>query len=77
MCGILALMHYFQALNKNRQKNQTKIRKTRISKTIHFHSPSTVFENQEKVSFNITSGVSYVYDSGGQKLVKNAKIGTF
>ena len=32
-----------------------------------------MFENQEKVSFNITSGVSYVYDSGGQKLIKKCQ----
>ena len=31
----------------------------------------------EKVSFNITSEASYVYISSGQKLIKNAKNGSF
>ena len=34
---------------------------------------NTVFENQEKVSFNIASEASYVYILSGQKLMKNAK----
>ena len=34
---------------------------------------SKVFENHQKVSFNIASEVSYVYILNGQKLIKNAK----
>ena len=37
----------------------------------------TVFENIEKVSFNIASEASYVYILSGQKLIKNAKNGPF
>ena len=33
----------------------------------------TVFENPQKVSFNIASKASYVYIMSGQKLIKNAK----
>ena len=33
----------------------------------------TVFENPQKVSFNIASEASYVYILRGQKLIKNAK----
>ena len=32
-----------------------------------------MFENQEKVSFNIASEASYVYILSGQKFIKNAK----
>ena len=33
----------------------------------------TMFENEEKVSFNIVSEARYVYTLSGQKLIKNAK----
>ena len=37
----------------------------------------TVFENHRKVSFNIASEASYVYNLSGKKLIKNAKNGPF
>ena len=40
-------------------------------------SSHTVFENRQKVAFNIASEASYVYISSGQKFIKNAKNGTF
>ena len=33
----------------------------------------TVFENRQKVKFNIASEASYVYIFSGQKFIKNAK----
>ena len=36
-----------------------------------------VVENHKKVSFNIASEASYVYILSGQKLIKNAKNGSF
>ena len=36
-----------------------------------------MFENLEKVSFNIASVASYVYILSGQKFIKNAKNGKF
>ena len=40
-------------------------------------SLNTVFENHKKVSFNITSVTSYVYNLSGEKLIKNSKNGLF
>ena len=37
----------------------------------------TVFENHNKVSFNIASEASYVYILSGQKLIKNTQNGPF
>ena len=34
-----------------------------------------VFENHKKVSYNITSEASYIYNLSGQKFIKNAKNG--
>ena len=34
-----------------------------------------MFENLQKVAFNIASEASYVYNLSGQKLIKNAKNG--
>ena len=36
-----------------------------------------MFENEEKVSFNIVSEASYIYTLSGQKLIKHAKNGPF
>ena len=37
----------------------------------------TVVENHKKVSFNIASEASFVYNLSGQKFIKNAKNGPF
>ena len=36
-----------------------------------------MFENRQKVAFNIASETSYVYILSGQKFIKNAKNGQF
>ena len=43
----------------------------------YFLFKHTVFENPQKVSFNIASEASYVYILSEQKSIKNAKIGQF
>ena len=41
------------------------------------HYPPRCWKITEKVSFNIASEASYIYNLSGQKLIKNAKNGPF
>ena len=52
-------------------------KKTITIKVIHSLLKSWCLKIREKASFNIASGVSYVYILSGQKFIKNAKNGPF